>query len=110
MELTEAQARAISEGRLTYRSGRLIPVNEGVVQSDGLTMVTRFDEAGRPIREFSGDKRSWMRPYMAEPLLMIRINQRPTDQDNARFLSSWLAEHDASGDYRPEYLASLGVR
>jgi len=66
--------------------------------SGGLKMTTRFDESGRPIREFSniGGRKTWMDAYRATPHLQLRICKQPqTPAQNAAFEASRLATAEA---------------
>lgn len=65
---------------------------EGV--QGGLKMTTRFDESGRPIREFSniGGRKTWMDPYRSTPHLQLRICKTlQTPAQNAAFEAGRLA-------------------
>ncbi|KPD18833.1 hypothetical protein ADM96_08270 [Burkholderia sp. ST111] len=65
--------------------------------SGGLKMVTRYDESGRPIREFSnvGSRKTWMDPYRSTPQEMIRIDKGahpPGSVEANAFLARWEAK------------------
>ncbi len=64
--------------------------------SGGLKMTTRFDESGRPIREFSntGGRKTWMDPYRATPQEMTRIDKGAHPPGSAE-ANGFLARHEA---------------
>jgi hypothetical protein len=58
----------------------------------GLKMTTRFDEAGRPIREFASTtgRKDWMHAYMSPAHQQIRICRvPPTPAEAAAFEDRW---------------------
>lgn len=65
--------------------------------SNGLKMIERLDESNRPHRTFEllpGRTKAdtWMRPHMAEPQLMVRINKAahpPGSPEANAYLARW---------------------
>ncbi|MFM0500359.1 hypothetical protein [Paraburkholderia caffeinilytica] len=79
--------------------GQMPPRDDGAradstVTGDGLKMTVRYDEANRPIREFSntGTRKRWMLDFTSPAYQMLRITNKPqTVEQNARFETEWRA-------------------
>jgi hypothetical protein len=73
--MTEAEARAISDDRAVVRDGRVIGVNSGRRQVDGLTLHVQRDDTGREIRTWTGSKSVWMAPFKAPRYLQTVLSR-----------------------------------
>lgn len=83
---------------------------DATISGDGLKMTTTKDHADRPIYEFelpagATKASTWMKPYLAQPFLQIRINKRagaPGSIDNALYEARWAEDQRliATGTYQ----------
>jgi hypothetical protein len=67
-----------AEGNAYMAQHRRMPPDGDGVRADSageLEMFERVDDSGRKIREFRGDKASWMNAHKAIPQLMLGINK-----------------------------------
>lgn len=77
MNISEAEARQISEGHLVVRDGQLVRADTGVRQGDGLTLHVQKDDTGREIRTWTGPKSAWMDRFKSPRFLQLAMSNSP---------------------------------